>query len=102
MIIQQAFLILNSVFVSVNVVALLPEWTTWTILIALAIWDLIAVLCPLGPLRLLIETFKKRKEKEGENVSLPAGLIYSTMVWTLITDSVIAVAKNEQNGIVIE
>jgi hypothetical protein len=75
-------------------VALLPQWTTWTILIA--------VLCPLGPLRLLIETLNKIKQKEGENVSLSAGLIYSTMVWTLITDSVIAVAKNQQNGIVIE
>lgn len=34
----------------------LDAWTTWALLAILAIWDLIAVLCPFGPLKLLIES----------------------------------------------
>lgn len=50
---------------------LLPEWTTWVVLVALALYDLVAVLAPGGPLKLLVELASTRDE------ALPA-LVYET------------------------
>ncbi|KAL3637056.1 hypothetical protein CASFOL_019355 [Castilleja foliolosa] len=49
----------------------LPEWTTWVVLVALALYDLAAVLAPGGPLKLLVELASTRDEE------LPA-LVYES------------------------
>lgn len=58
---KQIYLINASVVVA-YVFTWIPEWTTWTLLVAMAVYDVGAVLAPGGPLRLLIELAEERDE----------------------------------------
>lgn len=57
----QAYLVVIGVLVAYWF-TMLPEWTTWVLLVAMALYDLAAVLLPVGPLRLLVELAVSRDE----------------------------------------
>ncbi|KAH8031058.1 hypothetical protein HPB51_012746 [Rhipicephalus microplus] len=74
MLLQQFYLIAESSYMSIMLLKFLPAWTLWVVLGLIPIWDLVAVLAVVGPLRILVETAQERKE------GLQPGLVFSTMV----------------------
>mmetsp|Transcript_89 Transcript_89/g.252 ORF Transcript_89/g.252 Transcript_89/m.252 type:complete len:440 (-) Transcript_89:21-1340(-) len=70
---QQAYLVAVSVLMAAALTQL-PEWTTFIILGVISVYDIFAVLCPKGPLKVLIDAAEQNDEV------IPA-LLYSTALW---------------------
>lgn len=69
----------------------LPDWTVWTVLAAAAVYDIFAVLCPFGPLKILVNMVHERNE------TLMVGLVYTaTMAWR--DENSLNLIKNEHTN----
>ncbi|KAG0266658.1 Presenilin-1 [Mortierella polycephala] len=71
---QQVYLTFMSSLMAFSLTGL-AEWTTWMLLALLVVWDLIAVLCPFGPLKILVESSR------NQNQEVPALLYTVNAVW---------------------
>ncbi|KAL3308070.1 hypothetical protein Ciccas_013402 [Cichlidogyrus casuarinus] len=76
--IQQGYLIFVSFQLAIFFMKCVPKWTCWVLLAALSIWDLVAVLAPKGPLRMLVEIAHERE------VPLLPALTYATTATFMI------------------
>jgi len=76
--INQGYLVIISGLLAIFFTRL-PEWTTFAILAVIAIYDIVAVLAPCGPLKMLVETAQQRQEP------IPA-LLYNASVWIMMAD----------------
>ena len=73
--VKQMVTIYQCVIMILYVLKIAPEWIAWMLLPLLALWDIIAVLLPFGPLYLLINLFQKRE------LQVPSMMIYTTGMW---------------------
>jgi len=82
--IVHVYLVLNAVGLTWPFSSM-DEWTVWSFLILLVLWDLFAVLTPCGPLRYIMTLERTRRKNGVDQFKLPPGLIYETSLFQLGT-----------------
>ncbi|KAF9576354.1 Presenilin-1 [Mortierella alpina] len=87
---QQVYLTVMSSLMAFSLTGL-AEWTTWMLLALLVVWDLIAVLCPFGPLKILVESSR------NQNQEVPALLYTVNAVWFMASPPN-AILNRDANG----
>ena len=61
LLLKQSYLILTAV-TTAYIFTWIPQWTTWFLLVAMSIYDVVAVLTPGGPLNMLLKVAEERDE----------------------------------------
>ena len=89
--VNQGYLVLTSVILAWQL-SHFDEWTTWCLLVMLALYDLCAVLTPCGPLKALVGLM----QQEG-SPDMP-GLLYEAELPSEVTRPANASSRNKNNG----
>lgn len=85
LVLQQTYMIFSSALVSLIFIKYMPDWTTWTVLFFVSLWDLFAVLTPVGPLRILVELANKRNEDLFPSLLYSSTILYNIMNSCLVS-----------------
>lgn len=61
---HQFYLIMLAALFAIFLLNNLPDWTVWISITAVSVWDIIAVLTPCGPLKMLVKTANRRGDHD--------------------------------------